>query len=106
MHDEQMTAKLERLRKDPITKRIAARLGVSLETLLAGVPSPGPLVDVHGGPNIEARLVEIEGVVRRGIERAQTQQSERAQRRDGFTGERLRRLDITTKKTILGEEAW
>lgn len=106
MHDEQMTAKLERLRKDPITKRIAARLGVSLETLLAGVPSPGPLVDVHGGQNIEARLVEIEGVVRRGIERAQTQQSERAQRRDGFTGERLRRLDITTKRTILGEEAW
>jgi hypothetical protein len=106
MHDEQMTAKLERLRKDPITKRIAARLGVSLETLLAGVPSPGPLVDVHGGQNIEARLVKIEGVVRRGIERAQTQQSERAQRRDGFTGERLRRLDITTKKTILGEEAW
>jgi hypothetical protein len=106
MHDEQMTAKLERLRKDPITKRIAARLGVSLETLLAGVPSPGPVVDVHGGQNIDARLADIEVVVRRGIERAKTQQSERAQRRDGFTGERLRRLDITTKKTILGEEAW
>ena len=48
MLDEQMTAKLERLRKDPITKRIAARLGVSLETLLAGAVVEIPVANAIG----------------------------------------------------------
>ncbi|MFO0722176.1 MAG: hypothetical protein U1E65_00245 [Myxococcota bacterium] len=105
MTQEEIAQKKEQLRNNPFTKRIAARLGVSLETFLSNIEAPGPVVDIHGGKNVEARLAVIEQKIRGGLAKAKALHEERAQKRDGFAGDKLRQIDLK-KKTVLGHDAW
>jgi hypothetical protein len=102
---KELERKKERIRNDPATKRLAAKLGVTVDKLLEGFGEPKTLVDTQSHRPDAERYAEIEAALRRGYARAQEQQEIRGQKRDGFTAEEQRRRE-NQKKTLVGQEIW
>lgn len=106
MHSqEEIARRKERLRNDPITKKIAAKLGVTLERFLQDIEAPGPIFDRENSRPMEERLAEVEGAFKSAVTSARELQEKRGQKRDGFTDGDQRRLEAR-KKTLVGNEAW
>src|SRR5688500_10450219 len=106
MHSqEEIARRKEILRNDPATKRIAEKLGVTLERFLQDIENPGLIVDQSNGRPMEERLAEVEGILTRAVESARELQLQRGQKRDGFTGEENRRREAK-KKNLVGLETW